>query len=121
MELLPSNLLVARRRGDRVSPGYVELGGNSLELARQLIKLYSEALGQKKRELDEQVSELEEWVSDYRFVRGLAVLLDRRCRMETRASVNPIDVRRRLFQVADPPSLWFQLYGKGPLRHTYTF
>ena len=105
MELLPSNLLVARRRGDKFIPGYVELGGNSLELARQLIKLYSESLDQKKGELDKQASELEGGDSDYRFVRGLATLLDRRCLMETRASVNPIDVRRRLFQVSSETGL----------------
>jgi predicted nuclease of restriction endonuclease-like RecB superfamily len=78
----------------------VEFGGNNLELARQLIRLYTEAIGKKKRELNEQVSELEEWGNDYRFVRGLATLLDRKCRMETKASVNPIDVRRRLFQAS---------------------
>ncbi|MCJ7631173.1 DUF790 family protein [Candidatus Bathyarchaeota archaeon] len=102
---MPSNLLVARRRGDRFTPVYVELGGNSLELARHLIKLYSESLDQKKRELDKQVSEFEEWGSDYRFVRGLATLLDRRCLMETRASVDPIDVRRRLFQASSETGL----------------
>jgi predicted nuclease of restriction endonuclease-like RecB superfamily len=97
---LRSNLLVAKRRGDRIIPGYAELGGNSLELASQIIKSYSEALGSKKRELNVKLSELEEWTTDYRFVRGLATLLDRRCQMETKTSVNPTDLRRLIFQAS---------------------
>jgi len=98
--LLPSDLLVARRRGDRIIPGYAELGGSSLELASQIIELYSEALGLKKHELNVKLSELEEWTTDYRFVRGLATLLDRRCQMQTKTSVSPTDLRRLIFQAS---------------------
>ena len=98
--MLPSNLLVTKRRGDRIIPSYAELGGSSLERASQIIRSYSEALGTKKRELNVKLSELENWTIDYRFVRGLATLLDRRCKMETKASANPADLRRLIFQAS---------------------
>lgn len=98
--MLPSNLLIARRRGDTIMPVYAESNVSNMELAKYLIEVYSSHVGQRKKVLDQVVSELEDWGYDYRFVRGLAVLLDRRCQMQAKAVVNPIEARRRVFQTA---------------------
>lgn len=97
---MPLNLLVTRRRQDMIMPVYSELNSNNTMLAKHIIDVYSENVGQKKLVLNNVVSEFEDWGYDYRFVRGLAALLDRRCQLETKTSVDPIDVRRRLFHVS---------------------
>ena len=81
-------------------PVYAELSGGNVDAAKYLIKLYSDHVGRKKSAVNQAVSDFEALAYDYRFVRGLAVLLDRRCRMEARGALNPVDLRRRLFQMA---------------------
>ena len=81
-------------------PVYADLTTANLEIVDRLTNLYATHIGEKKGELNQATSEFEDIGHDYRFVRGLIVTLDRRCRLETRTSVNPIDTRRRLFQIA---------------------
>jgi predicted nuclease of restriction endonuclease-like RecB superfamily len=76
----------------------VEPDGDNLGLADYMISTYAANLGHKKDHLNQEIRGLEEWGYDYRLVRGLATLLDRRCRLETKAPLNPVEIRRSVFQ-----------------------
>lgn len=98
--MLPGSLLVARRWGDRIRPVYASLSQENLEVARRLIQTYRGHVGRKKGILKEVMAELEDLGYDYRYVRGLSTLLDRRCSFHYSTGANPTLVRRRVFQVA---------------------
>ena len=97
--MLPSELLLVRRRKGRIWPRYARLSSENLEVAKLLIEAYGRHVGEKKNVLKELVSELEDAGYDYRFVRGLSVLLDRRSDFRCDVEVDPVDLRRRLYQV----------------------
>jgi predicted nuclease of restriction endonuclease-like RecB superfamily len=58
-------------------------------------------VGEKKKVLREFVSDLEDAGYEYRFVRGLALLLDRRCSFKCQSVVNPVELRRKIFEAAE--------------------
>jgi predicted nuclease of restriction endonuclease-like RecB superfamily len=95
--VLPSELLVARKYGDNIRPVYAKLTRENLEVAERLIRSFKRLQGRRKRELEEAVDELEETGLDYRYVRGLSVLLERRCQFKVSAAVNPVEARKRVF------------------------
>ena len=97
--MLPSNLLVARRRRDSITPVYAELDEDTTQFAEQLIETYQKHIGQKKSAVTHVLSEMETG-REYRFVRGLATILDRRSQLRTESTVNPLDARRRVFKEA---------------------
>jgi len=99
--VLPSELLLVRRRKGRIWPRYARLSDENLEVAKLLIDAYSHHVGEKKNVLKVFVSELEDVGYDYRFVRGLSVLLDRRSDFRCNVKVNPIDLRRKLYQATE--------------------
>jgi len=85
--MLPSELLVARRYRDSIRPAYAKLDEENLRFGRTLIGLFESSRGRKRKELWESITELEGTSrSDYRYVRGLATLLDRRCPVRGRGS-----------------------------------
>ena len=98
--MLPSSLLVARRWRDRIRPVYAELSQENLGVAGLLIQTYRDHVGRGKGELNEAVEGLEELGYDYRYVRGLSALLDRRCQLESKAAIDPVKARRHVFQTA---------------------
>ncbi len=98
--MLPTSLLVARRRQNRIMPAYAELTSANLEAAKLLIDQYTEHVGEKRGSMNQALSEPENLGYDYRFIRGLVTLLDRRCRLETRTLISPLESRRNIFQTA---------------------
>ncbi len=98
--MLPSSLLVTRRWKDKIRPVYAQLNQENLEVARLLIQTYRNYVGKKKGELNEVVGGLEDTGYDYRYVRGLTSLLDRRCELKTRATLYPIKARRQVFKTS---------------------
>ena len=98
--MLPSSLLITRRRRDKIRPIYAQLDQRNLEIARLLIQTYGGYLGKKKGELNEVVNGLEDLGFDYRYVRGLSALLDRRCQLEPKAALNPVKARRQVFKIS---------------------
>ncbi len=99
--MLPGDLLVARRYRDTIRPTYAEITEVNLKLSGRLIRLFETHMKCRKRTLDEAVGELEEGSGrDYRFVRGLATLLERRCRFEVEAAIPPDKARDKLFHAA---------------------
>ncbi len=98
--MLPSNLLITRRRREKISPVYARLNQENLEIAGLLIQTYADYAGRRRDELNEAVGGLEELGHDYRYVRGLSILLDRRCQLESRGSLDPVKARRQVFETA---------------------
>lgn len=98
--MLPSNLLMAKTRRGFITPVYAELTEENINVAERLIQAYESHVGSKKGVLKDYVSELEDLGYDYRYVRGLSILLDRRSVFRFRAESNPVEVRRRVFELA---------------------
>jgi predicted nuclease of restriction endonuclease-like RecB superfamily len=98
--LLPSSLLITRRRRDKIRPVYAKLNKENLGIARLLIQTYRDYVGKTKGELNGAANGLENMGYDYRYVRGLSTLLDRRCQLEPKAILNPIKVRRQIFKMS---------------------
>jgi predicted nuclease of restriction endonuclease-like RecB superfamily len=103
--LLPSNLLVTRKWRDTIRPVYARLDQGNLEVAKLLIQTYENHLGKKKGEVNEAVAELEDLGYDYRYVRGLSTILDRRCQLEPKAATEPVRARREVFKIAHQKGL----------------
>ena len=79
---------------------YAQPNQRNLEIAKLLVQTYGGYLGKKKGELNEVVNGLEDLGYDYRYVRGLSALLDRRCQLEPKATMDPVKVRRHLFKIS---------------------
>jgi hypothetical protein len=99
--MLPSDLLVARKYRDTIRPSYVQLTKENLGFARRLHELFETHIEDKRRALEEAIRELEEESGrGYRYVRGLATLLERRCQFRVEAVVDPDAARHRIFHAA---------------------
>ncbi|HUU88535.1 MAG TPA: DUF790 family protein [Candidatus Glassbacteria bacterium] len=95
--MLPSDLLVVWKRQGKIYPRYVKKTGNNLEIALNLIGIYKDGIGKKKKTLKKYVAEFEE--HDYRFIRGLSVLLDRRSNFKCNSAIDPKKLRREVFEL----------------------
>jgi predicted nuclease of restriction endonuclease-like RecB superfamily len=99
--MLPSELLVVWKRKGVIWPRYAKLSSDNLEVASGLIEVYKQHVGEKKRVLKEFVDELEDRGYDYRFVRGLSFLLDRRGVFKCNSRVSSVDLRGKTFKAAE--------------------
>jgi len=95
--MLPSELLAVRKRRGVIWPRYARLSDSNLEVANSLIRVYQNHLGEKKSVVKEVIDEIEEKGYDYRFVRGLSFILDRRSRFKCNDQINAIDLRRKIY------------------------
>ena len=98
--MLPSNLLRTKKRGDTIKPIYAQLSKENLEVANLLIQTYKENLGRKKGELDAATENMEELGYDYRFIRGLTTLLDRKCKLTAKTPIESFKIRRLVFTLS---------------------
>jgi uncharacterized protein len=103
--MLPSNLLVVWKRKGEILPRYAKLSADNLEAANGLIEAYKAHVGEKKKTLKAIVTDLENSGCEYRFVRGLALLLDRKGTFTCNSKINPVDLRRKLFQATEKVGL----------------
>jgi hypothetical protein len=99
--VLPSELLAVWKRKGNIWPRYARATADSLEVANSLIKAYKDHVGQKKGVLKAFASQLEDEGYEYRFVRGLAHILDRKSTFKCNDKINPVELRRRLFQATE--------------------
>ena len=97
--MLPSELLITRLKKDRIHPVFVLLDAEHLELADELIDVYRNFTGKKKSEIDEVLEELEQGL-DFKRVRGLRTLLERRCTFVSEFVIEPVVARRAVFEEA---------------------
>lgn len=96
--MLPSELLVVWKRKGNIWPRYAIANEDSLYVASNLIKAYENYVGEKKSVLKAFAGQLEDEGYEYRFVRGLALLLDRKSKFKCDDKINPVELRRRIFQ-----------------------
>jgi uncharacterized protein len=109
--MLPSQLLRVRTRKGEIIPLFSggENKSKHLELANVIINEFKESAAKKdrKKTLDERISLVESNFDDYRLVRGLSTLLERRCQFTTAISqlddncenlASPVDIRRLLWE-----------------------
>jgi len=95
--MLPSNLLLVYKRKGEIQPRYAPLSTENLQVAQQLIKFYTTHIGEQKKVILNLTSELENQY-EYRFVRALALLLDRKSHFVCKSKIKPSELRRRVFQ-----------------------
>ncbi len=94
--MLTSDLLVTRTYKGKIEPVYASLDTESVEIASSVIDLFRNHVGKTYGNLLSEIEELEEM--NYRFIRGLAALLERRCVIDVDAAIDPIAARRTVFE-----------------------
>jgi predicted nuclease of restriction endonuclease-like RecB superfamily len=98
--VLPSNLLRARTSRDRIRPLYLAVDAASLALAEKIEGTFRDGVGRRKGELLEKLKEVEDEGNDFKLVRGLSALLERRCTFEADSAMDPVGARRAVFKEA---------------------
>lgn len=98
--MLPSNLLRARISRGRIRPVFVGLDANAVALAERITGIYRDGVGKRKGELLERLKEVENDGHDFKLVRGLSTLLERRCVFEAESELNPVEARKAVFREA---------------------
>jgi predicted nuclease of restriction endonuclease-like RecB superfamily len=97
--MLPGELLITRAKKDRIDPVFAEIDEEHQELADELIEVYRNFVGKKKSEIDEILAEFEQGLN-FKLVRGLRTLLERRCIFKSKYAVEPVVARRGVFEAA---------------------
>ena len=96
--MLPNALLSVWKRKGEIQPRYAKPSISNDEAANILIEAYKTHIGEKKKALKSLVTELEDKGYEYRFVRALSLLLDRKSTFVCQCKVDPVDLRRKIFQ-----------------------
>jgi len=94
--MLTSDLLVTKISKGKIEPVYAPLDQDTLEIARSVISAFQEHVGRTYGELIEELEGIEE--INYRLIRGLAQILERRCIIETDSAMDPVAARRMIFE-----------------------
>src|SRR5690349_1509195 len=99
--MLTADLAISHQRGKRIVPHYIApADSNYLQVANDLIALVNQYTGARRKELDEAFEEYIGTGTDFRVLRGLIKLLLDRCELEKAISVEPTEIRERLFRKA---------------------
>lgn len=99
--MLPSEYLVVETRKGRISPVFSSRYPNAGDMASELIKIFENCVGRRKKHLTAELKKFYDETFDYgynRFVKGLCVLLERRCSFSARSELDPKLVRERVFK-----------------------
>jgi len=99
--MLPFNLLIARSRTGKIRPVYAPVDSRHVSLTSELTKAFQEHVGRRKGDLFEALERFEGLGYDYRLVRGLSTLLERRCIFEAKTYIDPKEARRIVFAEAN--------------------
>lgn len=94
--MLTSDLLVTRTYKGKIEPVYAALDAEVIGIASSVIDIFQSHVGKTYGALLDEIEELEE--IDYRLIRGLASLLERRCMIEMDSTVDPVAARRGVFE-----------------------
>ncbi len=98
--MLPSNLLRAKISRGRIRPLYAGLDSEALALTERITGIYRDGVGKRKGELLERLRGVENEGHDFKLVRGLSTLLERRCIFEAESALNPVEARKAVFKEA---------------------
>jgi len=94
--MLTSDLLVTRISKGKIEPVYALVNQDNLEIAASVIGVFEGKVGRTYGELIQELEGIEE--INFRLIRGLAQILDRRCAIETDSAIDPIAARRAVFE-----------------------
>ena len=94
--MLTSDLLVTKISKGKIEPIYALLDQDSLEIARSVIGVFQGHVGRTYDELIEELEGIEE--INYRLIRGLAQILERRCSIKSDAVIDSIAARKMVFE-----------------------
>ena len=96
--MLTSDLLITRIHSGKIEPVYANLDQENLDIASSVIDVFQRHVGRTYGELIEELVGLEE--INYRFVRGLSQILERRCIIDKDSVIDPIASRKAVFRDA---------------------
>jgi predicted nuclease of restriction endonuclease-like RecB superfamily len=95
--MLPSNLLRAKISRGRIRPIYASVDLDTRALAERITGEFRDGTGKRKGELLEKLKEVENEGYDFKLVRGLSTLLERRCTFQVESALNPKETRTAVF------------------------
>jgi hypothetical protein len=98
--MLPSNLLRAKVSRGRIRPIYASLDLDTLALAERITGEFRCGIGKRKGELLERLKEVEDEGYDFKLIRGMSTLLERRCTFQVESALNPREARTAVFEEA---------------------
>jgi uncharacterized protein len=104
--MLPNILLRVRTRKGTIFPLFCTGDKGDIQLAEELIGQFDQSVQhkEKKKSLEKRIATVEGQYDDYKLVRGLSTLLDRRCQYRifdygsAGDMANPFSVRKALFE-----------------------
>src|SRR5512136_1475095 len=94
--MLTSDLLVTKISKGKIEPVYAPLDQDNLEIAASVIGVFEGSIGRTYGELIEELEGIEE--INFRLIRGLAQILERRCVIEAESVIDPIAARKTVFE-----------------------
>ncbi len=95
--MLPAEFLVIIRWKDNIRPKYSKLDRSDIITAKEVIRIYNESIGKKREEIREKISEIEDVYGSYKFIRGLATLIEKKCKFISKSSFDPVKIRHLVF------------------------
>ncbi len=99
--MLTADLAMNYRRGNRITPRYLESNNpRHLQTAADLALIVEQHRGRRRVELERALDEYIGVGTDYKILRGLIKLLTDRCEFETAGAKDPSEIRRALFTKA---------------------
>ncbi len=99
--MLTANLIQARLQKGEVRPRYQKAAdADQLALAGQLIEIYRRFQGRSRLEIDGELEALLGTGTSFQLHRALSKLLRDRCVFDTDSPVDPVELRRALFEAA---------------------
>ena len=99
--MLTGDLLRVRFRKGRIHLPYIDdQDPDHLGIAETMIRVFDNHEGGTRQELDEELADTTGSGTEFLFHRGLAKLLRDRCTFESASTVDPADLRRRIFAAA---------------------
>ena len=98
--MLPSNLLRTRISRGTIRPVFVGLDPDAVALAERITGIYRDGVGKRKGELLEALREVENEGQDFKLVRGISTLLERRCVFVVDGALSPVEARKAVFMEA---------------------
>lgn len=100
--MLTADLARSRTTENEVQPLFIDASEERYRAtARELLELFVDHLGEPKGDLEDAIDELTIADTDYKIVQGLAKLLKDECEFEVQATVDPHEIRQRLFEKAN--------------------
>jgi hypothetical protein len=100
--VLTADLARSRTTDETITPLFIDSRGEHYrKTAHELIQLFEAHLDEPKGDLEDAIDALTVADTDYKIVQGLAKLLKDECEFEIVASVEPQEIRRRLFEKAN--------------------